>query len=258
MRLLFIGDIVGPPGVDLVGRILPALRKQEGLDLVVANAENACNGAGLTPSLFRKLRHAGVDAMTLGDHIYKRQEIIPILEDPEAPICKPANFPPTAPGRTWVEHTTAAGETWTIISVLGRLYMRAVDCPFSALDRVLDAVGPKTLVVVDVHAEATADKLLLGRYLAGRAVAVVGTHTHVPTADEQILPGGTAYITDAGMTGPHDGILGRCYEPVLFANRHFVPRSFDVSNGPARLHGVVIDVDPANRKATGIRRIVAE
>lgn len=256
MRLLFIGDIVGSPGVAFVCRALPVLIAHEGIDLVIANAENAANGSGLTPSLYRRLRSAGVDLVTLGDHIYKKAEIIATLEADEH-ICKPANFPPDAPGREFAVATARDGTSVAVLCLLGRTFMRPVDCPFHAADRVLAKLADQTrCIVVDVHAEATADKYLLGHYLKGRVSAVLGTHTHVPTADEQILPGGTAFISDVGMTGPYDSILGRRIDRVLSTTVTFVPSAFDVASGDPRLGGAIVDIDPTTGQSLGIRRIM--
>lgn len=257
MRLLFVGDIVGSPGVAVVRRAVPLLRRAEHLDLVVANAENAANGSGLTPAQYRQLRAAGVDAVTLGDHVYKKLEIADVLADPAEPAVKPANFPPSAPGKDHAVVTTADGTRVAVVSLLGRTFMRSVDCPFAAADRVLAAIPQDvSVIIVDVHAEATADKYLLAHHLKGRVSAVLGTHTHVQTADEQILPGGTAFICDVGMTGPHDSILGRRIDRVLSAAVSFVPTPFDVATGDVRLCGAAVDVDAATGKATAIRRVV--
>jgi metallophosphoesterase (TIGR00282 family) len=258
MRILFLGDIVGSPGVNFLRRALPVLLAHEKLDLVIANAENAANGSGLTAKLYRRIREAGVDLVTLGDHIYKKQEIIPTLESDDR-LCKPANFPPDAPGREFARAVARDGTPVAVLSVLGRTFMRAVDCPFRAADRVLEALaGQVRVIVVDVHAEATADKYLLGHHLKGRVSAVLGTHTHVPTADEQILPGGTAFISDVGMTGPYDSILGRRVDRVLLTTVTFVPTAFDVAEGDPRLGGAIVDVDPATGQATAIRRIMLD
>jgi metallophosphoesterase (TIGR00282 family) len=256
MRVLFIGDIVGSPGVTFVRRALPVLIAQEGIDLVIANAENAANGSGLTPNLYRRLREAGVDVVTLGDHIYKKADIIATLEKDDR-VCKPANFPPDAPGRDFAVATARDGTATAVFSLLGRTFMRSVDCPFRAADRVLASLAGQTrCIVVDVHAEATADKYLLGHHLKGRVSAVLGTHTHVPTADEQILPGGTAFISDVGMTGPYDSILGRRIDRVLYTTITFVPSAFDVATGDVRLGGAVVDIDPATGQSHAIRRIM--
>jgi metallophosphoesterase (TIGR00282 family) len=258
MRILFIGDIVGTPGVNFVRRALPPLIATEHIDVVIANAENAANGSGLTARLYRRLRMAGVDLMTLGDHIYKKQEIIPTLEQEER-LCKPANFPPDAPGRDVARALARDGTPVAVLSVLGRTFMRAVDCPFRAVDRVLERTSKEVrCIVVDVHAEATADKYLLAHHLKGRVSAVLGTHTHVPTADEQLLPGGTAFISDVGMTGPYDSILGRRVDRVLATAITFVPTAFDVAEGDPRLGGALVDVDPATGRSSAIRRIMLD
>jgi metallophosphoesterase (TIGR00282 family) len=258
MRILFLGDIVGPPGVTFVRQALPVLIVHEGVDLVIANAENAANGSGLTASLYKKLREAGIDLMTLGDHIYKKAEIIPTLQKEER-VCKPANFPPDAPGRDWAMATARDGTPVAVLSILGRTYMRSVDCPFRAADRVLAELQGKTkCIVVDVHAEATADKYLLGHHLKGRVSAVLGTHTHVQTADEQILPGGTAFLCDVGMTGPYDSILGRRVDRVLGTAITFIPSPFDVATGDSRLAGALVEIDPATGRASAIRRVMLD
>src|SRR5215470_3964641 len=258
MRILFIGDIVGHPGVTFLQRALPVLREAESIDLVIANAENAAGGSGITNKLYRKVRAAGVDLVTLGDHIYKKAEIIETLEK-DACVCRPANFPPDAPGRDFALTTAGDGTPVAALCVLGRQFMRPVDCPFRAADRVLrELEGQARVIVVDAHAEATAEKYLLGHHLKGRVSAVLGTHTHVPTADEQVLAGGTAFISDVGMTGPYDSILGRRIDRVLFTAVTFVPSAFDVAEGDPRLAGALVDVDPATGQASAIRRVMVE
>jgi len=256
MRLLLIGDIVGKPGLKLVTQALSGLRQREGLDLVIANAENSADGSGIAPSIYKKLVVAGVDCITLGDHIYRRSEICPVLEE-ESNIVKPANYPPQAPGKEWVVVKSAGGVAVAVFSLLGRVFMRPVDCPFAAADRVLAAIPAEVKIrVLDFHAEATSDKQLMARYLDGRVSAVLGTHTHVTTADEQILPGGTAFQCDVGMTGPHDGILGRRYDRVLQTTITFQPTQFDVATEDVRICGTIVDVDERTGKATSIRRRV--
>ncbi len=256
MRILFVGDIVGPPGVAFVKRALPSLIVREAIDLVIANGENAAGGTGLTPSLYRQLREAGVDVLTLGDHVYKKQEIIATLAKDDR-LCRPANFPPEAPGRDFVTTSARDGTPVAALCLLGRTFMRPVDCPFRAADRVLAALsGSARCIVVDMHAEATADKYLMGHYLKGRVSAVLGTHTHVATADEQVLPGGTAFISDVGMTGPYDSILGRRIDRVLLTTVTFVPSAFEVATEDLRLAGAVVDLDPVTGQATAIRRIM--
>jgi 2',3'-cyclic-nucleotide 2'-phosphodiesterase len=256
MRIFFIGDIVGAPGMMAIQHLLPALIAEEKIDLVIANAENAYRGSGLSPSQYRDLRAAGVDLVTLGDHIYKRQEIIATLEKEER-ICKPANYPKAAPGAEFALATARDGTPAAAVCLLGRMFMRPVDCPFQAIDRVLQALPPEVrCVVVDMHAEATGEKILMAHFLKGRVSAVLGTHTHVATADERILPEGTAFITDVGMTGPYDSILGRRIDRVLMTTTTFVPSPFDVATGDPRLAGALVDLDPATGRATHIRRLV--
>jgi metallophosphoesterase (TIGR00282 family) len=200
MRIMLIGDIVGKPGRQIVGRAVPALVERERIDLVIANAENAAGGSGITPQMYQELISAGVDCVTLGDHIYKRAEIIDVLNREEN-ILKPANFPADAPGREAAILKARDGTSVAVVSLLGRVFMRPVDCPWKAADRVLAAIPPEVkVIVIDFHGEATSDKQLMGRYLDGRVSAVLGTHTHVPTADEEILPGGTAMQCDVASS----------------------------------------------------------
>jgi hypothetical protein len=256
MRVLFIGDIVGTPGMQIVRRAVPLLRVREGLHLVVANAENASGGSGLYPNALRQLKGAGVDAITMGDHIYKKVDLVSSLQG-DHPIVKPANFPPQAPGRDHIVVKALTGESVAVLSLLGRTYMRPVDCPFQAADRVLANLPDDVrCILVDAHAEATADKYLLAHHLKGRVSAVLGTHTHVPTADEQVFPEGTAFICDVGMTGPHESILGRRAERVLSTMISFVPTPFDVATGDVRLSGAIVEINGATGRATAIRRIV--
>ena len=258
MRVLFLGDIVGPPGVTFLKEALPLVVAREGIDLVIANAENAVNGTGITPAVYRRIREAGVDLVTLGDHIYKKQDIISVLEKDDR-VCKPANFPPEAPGREYVLTTAKDGTLFAVFCLLGRTFMRSVDCPFRAADRVLEVLKEKTsCILVDIHAEATADKYLIGHHLKGRVTAVLGTHTHVQTADEQILPGGTAFLCDAGMCGPYDSILGRRIDRVLSTTMTFVPSPFDVATGDPRLAGAIVDLDSTTGRATAIRRLMVD
>jgi len=255
VRLLLIGDVVGKPGRQIISRALAGLVARERLDLVVVNAENAAGGSGLTPEIYRELMAAGVDAITLGDHIYKRREINPVLER-EANIVKPANFPPHAPGREFMIVPARNGVSVAVISLLGRVFMRPVDCPWTAADRVLAQLPPEVKVIlVDFHAEATSDKQLMARHLDGRVTAVLGTHTHVPTADEAVLPGGTAFQCDVGMTGPYDSILGRRVDRVLETTLTFNPTHFEVATGDVRLCGTIVDADSATGRALGIQRL---
>jgi metallophosphoesterase (TIGR00282 family) len=258
MRVLFLGDIVGQPGVAFVQRALPALVAAENIDFVIANAENASAGSGMTPRTYRHLRRTGVDAVTMGDHIYKKQELIPTLESDDR-ICKPANYPQEAPGRELIVAASKNGVKVAVFSLQGRTFMRSVDCPFHAADRVLSTIDADVrCIVVDVHAEATADKYLLAHYLKGRVSAVLGTHTHVPTADEQIFPEGTAFLCDAGMTGPYASVLGRRVDRVLPTTVSFIPSPFDVATEDPRLSGAIVDMDESSGKATSIRRVMVD
>ena len=255
LKILFIGDVVGSPGRKIVCQALPRLIPRWGIGLVVCNAENAAGGSGLTVRCFEELADAGVDAMTMGDHVYRKDEIFKIFERSGRAI-RPANFPPEAPGPELALVQARDGTPVAVFTVLGRTFMRPVDCPFHAADRLLEQIrGTARVVVVDIHAEATSDKQLLARYLDGRVSAVLGTHTHVATADEQILKQGTAYQTDVGMTGPHDSIIGRRYDRVLSTALTFVPAYFDVATGDPRLSATLFSVDPETGTAQSIQRV---
>lgn len=256
LKILFIGDIVGKPGRVILGKALPALVAQWQLDLVIANAENAAGGSGLNEQCFREITRAGVGVLTMGDHVYKKKEIMPLLER-HGSILKPANFPPEAPGAEYAIVPARDGTPVAVFTVLGRVFMRPVDCPFRAADRVLEAIGDQAkVIIVDMHAEATSDKQIMGRRLDGRTSAVLGTHTHVQTADETIFPAGTAYITDVGMTGPYDSILGRRVDRVSETTITFVPTFFEVATGDPRLCGVRLEIDPESGRALAIERVM--
>ena len=253
MRILFLGDIVGKPGYSAVVKHADRLRKQFALDSLIVNAENASDGSGLMPRQFQKLIDAGVDGITLGDHIYRRKEIIEILLDSDR-IVKPANYPATAPGKTWALIPVSGHQRLAIISILGRVHMRPVDCPFDALDRVLEEIGDQTnQILVDVHAEATSDKQTIARFLDGRVTAVLGTHTHVPTADARVLPGGTAFQCDVGMTGPYESIIGRDIGRVTHTTRSNEPCHFHVATEDVRMCGAIVESDD-DGKAISIER----
>jgi metallophosphoesterase (TIGR00282 family) len=255
LKILFIGDVVGSPGRKIVCQALPRLIHRWGIGLVVCNAENAAGGSGLTLRCFEELLDAGVDVMTMGDHVYRKDEIFQVFDRSDR-VLRPANFPPESPGPELALVQARDGTLAAVFTVLGRTYMRPVDCPFHAADRIIERIGGSArVIVVDVHAEATSDKQLLGRYLDGRVSAVLGTHTHVATADEQILKNGTAYQTDAGMTGPHDSILGRRYDRVLSATLTFVPSHFDVATGDPRLNSSLVTVDAETGRAQSIHRV---
>ena len=255
MRILFIGDIVGKPGYTMVCNHLDTIRAQNNVDMVIANAENSADGSGLTPKIYDKLIGAGVDGITLGDHIYRRKEIYSTLST-KSNIVKPANYPEEAPGQKLAIIGEAVGEQVAIISLMGRVFMKPVDCPYQAADKILKQI-PSTvrIILVDFHAEATSDKQLMGRYLDGRVSAVLGTHTHVPTADERILPGGTAFQCDVGMTGPYESILGRKIEAVTEATTTFRPTQFQVATQDVRLGGAIVDVNIHTGKANSIERV---
>jgi metallophosphoesterase (TIGR00282 family) len=255
LKILFIGDVVGSPGRKIVGQVLPRLIPRWGLGLVVCNAENSAGGSGLTVGCYEELLEAGVDVMTMGDHVYRKDEIFQVF-DRTGDVLRPANYPPNSPGPVLSLVTARDGTTAAVFTLVGRTFMKPADCPFRTADRILDRIGGNTRVIlVDLHAEATSEKQLLGRYLDGRVSAALGTHTHVATADEQILKHGTAYQTDVGMTGPHDSILGRRYDRVLSATLSCVPAHFDVASGDARLNGALVTVDPQTGHALAISRV---
>ncbi|HYO23517.1 MAG TPA: TIGR00282 family metallophosphoesterase [Lacipirellulaceae bacterium] len=256
MRLLFIGDIVGRPGRDIVCQAVPQLVARHKLDLVIANAENAAGGSGLTPDIYRDLIAAGVDGITLGDHCYRRREIFPVLNK-ETNIVRPANLPEEAHGSMWTTLTARDGSRVALFTMLGQLYMKPADSPFRVADRLLASIGAEVAIrFLDFHAEATGEAQMMGRYLDGRVSAVLGTHTHVPTADECILPGGTAFQCDVGMTGPFESILGRRIDRVLETRLTANPTQFDVATEDVRLCGTIVEVDSATGRATGIERVM--
>jgi metallophosphoesterase (TIGR00282 family) len=256
IKLLCIGDVVGRPGRQVVSQAVPALTKERGLDCVIANVENSAAGSGLTEVLYEKFLKYGVHLMTMGDHIYRKQEILPVLERSDC-IVRPANFPAEAVGREFAIYQTAAGPRVAVISLMGRLFIRMVaDCMFHAVDRVLAKLPRDVkIIVVDMHAEATSEKVAMGWHLDGRVSLVFGTHTHVPTADEQILPKGTAYVTDLGMSGPYDSVLGRRKDRVLRAMTTGMPAPFDVATDDPRMYGVLVVVDSETGQAKRIERI---
>lgn len=255
LRLVLIGDIVGKPGMRITCKTVPWLRSVFEVNGVIANGENAADGSGIRATDYRRLIQHGVDVITLGDHIYRKQEIIEVLGK-ERNIVRPANLPSTAPGLRWTTFTTAEGYEVAVISLLGRVFMKPVDCPFAAADRALEEIGDQAKIrLVDFHAEATSDKQLMGRHLDGRVSAVLGTHTHVTTADQQIFPRGTGFQCDVGMTGPMDGILGRKIEPVMRATLTSTPAPFQVSTGDVQLHATWVDVDPASGHCQAIGRL---
>jgi hypothetical protein len=256
MRLLIIGDIVGRPGKHVCSQVVPRLIRDLELDGVIANSENVSAGSGMTPATFKKLRHYGIDICTMGDHIYKRREIMPLLEESDR-IVRPANLPPEAKGREVAIVELRNGLKVAVFVVLGRTFMNVrSDCPFHAAERVLSGLpGDVRHVIVDVHAETTSEKVALGWHLDGRVSVIVGTHTHVPTADETVLPRGTGYITDLGMTGPHDSVLGRDKHAVVRSLVTGMPHPYNVAEQDARLNGVIVELDDATGRARSIERI---
>lgn len=256
VRLLCVGDVVGAPGRRVLREAMEVLIPQHRIDCVIVNAENAAGGSGLTAALYQKITNYGVHLITLGDHVYRRRDIIPILETSDN-IVRPANLPVVAPGKSFAICETQSGHRVAVMTVLGRLFMKTPsDCPFAAVDRVL-ALLPKDvkIVVVEIHAEVTSEKVAMGWHLNGRVSVVFGTHTHIPTADERVLSEGTAYVTDLGMTGPYDSVLGRDRDRVLRAMMTGVPNPFDVATDDPRLCGVLVTVESTTGRATAIERI---
>jgi metallophosphoesterase (TIGR00282 family) len=256
MRLLFLGDIVGRPGRRAVQAILPRLIRDERAEFVVANCENAAGGKGVDPDSAEELLDAGVDVLTSGNHIWQHPAIAQYMSENRR-LLRPENFPHGVPGSGWTVHgnrrTTARVG---VLNLIGRVFMGPADCPFRAAERVLEELGPQTAVIlVDMHGEATSEKVAMGRFLDGKVAAVVGSHTHVQTADEEVLPGGTAYLTDAGMCGPESSVLGVKTEQVLRRFLTQMPTRFEVASGPVLVQGALIDVDPATGRATAIRRV---
>jgi len=255
VRILFIGDIVGKPGRELVRRGLPTLVEHHSADLVIANAENAAAGFGITREIGDQLLGWGVDVMTSGNHIWDKKEAIDYI-GAEPRLLRPANYPAGVPGNGSYLARTADGRSAGVINVMGRVFMLAIDDPFEVVLRQIDALKTRARVIfVDFHAEATSEKIAMGWHLDGKVTAVVGTHTHVQTADERILPKGTAYLTDVGMTGPHDSIIGVEVEPALGRFRNGMPARFETASGNPRLNAVVIEADDVTGLATDIERI---
>jgi len=255
MNILFIGDIVGSPGREIIKNLLPKLKEEYKLDFVIANAENAAGGSGITPKVAQELFDYGVSVLTSGDHIWKKREIFQIIES-DTRILRPLNLPPGAPGRGLGVFKADNGVKVGVINLQGRVFMEAIECPFRTGIKAQEALSKETkVIIVDVHAEATSEKVALGWYLDGRVSGVLGTHTHIQTADEKVLPLGCAYITDVGMTGPYDSVIGRRIEDVLSRFITSVPTRFEVSSGNCQLHGVVLDIDEVTGKARSILRI---
>ena len=260
VRILYIGDIFGRPGRNIVKERLPGLVSEYAPDLILANGENAAAGFGITPKLVEELLALGIAVLTTGNHIWDKREIFPYLaEHADGPLLRPANYPPQVPGRGLYVGKTTAGLDFAVINLQGRVFMPPIDCPFRTVDDLLEMI-PETVKLrfVDMHAEATSEKLAMGWYLNGRVTAMVGTHTHVPTADVKVLPAGTAYVTDLGMTGPYESVIGVEKDTVIRKFLSQVPERFEVAKGDVRLCGVVVEADPLTGRAISIRRIDRE
>lgn len=255
MRILFLGDVVGKPGRQALTALLPSLIDRERLALVVANCENVADGAGVDAKGARALLDAGVNVLTSGNHIWRKKEVVDFVEH-ETRIVRPANFPPTAPGRGWTVCEAPDGTSIAVVNLIGRVYMDSVDCPFRAMETLLPMVRARARVtVVDMHAEATSEKAAMGWFLDGKVSAVLGSHTHVQTADNRVLPSGTAYITDVGMCGPIDSVIGIRSDLALQRFITRMPVRFQVASGSVIVQGVVVDVAPDTGRAEGIRRL---
>jgi hypothetical protein len=255
MNILFIGDIVGRPGRDLVQHGLRGLVAHHDIDLVIANAENSANGFGITRDIGRSLLEWGVEVMTSGNHIWDKKEAVDYISG-EPRLLRPANYPAGVPGRGSYVAQTGDGRAVGVINLMGRVFMVPIDDPFAVALREIEAIRHKTRIIfVDMHAEATSEKIAMGWHLDGKVTAVIGTHTHVQTADDRILPNGTAYLTDAGMTGPHDSIIGMERGPSLARFLNGMPSRFEPATGNPRLNGVVIQADEKTGRATKILRV---
>ena len=255
MKILFIGDIVGKPGRRAVSDLLPNLISEHGIDLVIANCENAAAGFGVTREVVEELFNSSVDVLTSGNHIWDKREVLEFISDYET-LLRPANYPAKVPGKGSLLMPTAAGEYVGVLNLAGRIFMQPIDCPFkTAKSKIVELREKTKIIIVDIHAEATSEKKALGWYLDGEVSAVLGTHTHVQTADDEILPQGTAYISDVGMTGPFDSVIGIIKETIIERFLTGIPNKFDVAKGDVRLQAVLLDVDTQTGKANSIERI---
>jgi len=257
-RILFIGDIVGHPGRRIVKELLPGLVGEYSPELVLANAENAAGGFGITPPLVEELLDLGIAVLTSGNHIWDKKDILPYLSDhADGRLLRPANYPGAAPGHGLYLGKTRAGLDYAVLNLQGRVFMPSIDCPFRTADALLEKIPPEVRIrIVDIHAEATSEKRAIGWYLDGRVTAVLGTHTHVPTADETVQPKGTAYITDLGMTGPYDSVIGIEKQPIIQKFLNQIPARFEVARGDVRLSAVLIEADMETGHALAIQRIL--
>jgi metallophosphoesterase (TIGR00282 family) len=255
MKILFIGDIIGRPGRELIRRGLRTLVERHDVDLVIANVENAAAGFGITKDIGDTLLELGIDVMTSGNHVWDKKEGLDYIAK-EPRLLRPLNYPPGVPGRGSCVAQTRDGRHVGVINVMGRVFMTSIDDPFAAVLREIDALKRRTpLIVVDFHAEATSEKIAMGWHLDGKVTAMIGTHTHVQTADERVLPNGTAYLTDAGMTGPHDSIIGVEKEPALARFLTGMPSKFETATGNPRLNGALVDADDRTGRAIAISRV---
>jgi hypothetical protein len=255
MKVLFIGDIVGKPGRRAVSEFVPSLISERKIDLVIANCENAAAGFGVTREIVEELYGSRIDVLTSGNHIWNKREVLEFIGDYET-LLRPANYPASTPGSGAALIPTADGEYVGVLNLAGRIFMHPIDCPFvTAKNNVAELRKKTNIIVVDIHAEATSEKRALGWYLDGEVSAVLGTHTHVQTADEEILPQGTAYISDVGMTGPFDSVIGIKKDVIIERFLTQMPNKFDVAKGDIRMQGVILDIDSISGKANSIERI---
>lgn len=255
MKILFIGDIVGKPGRRAVKELLPSLVSGHDVDMVIANCENAASGFGITREVVEELYDSHIDVLTSGNHVWDKKEVMEFIDDYES-LIRPANYPAGVPGVGSVLMPTASGQYVGVLNLAGRIFMHPVDCPFVVAKKEIERLKSRTsVIIVDIHAEATSEKRALGWYLDGEVSAVLGTHTHVQTADNEVLPNGTAYISDVGMTGPFDSVIGIKKDTIIERFLTQIPNRFDVAKNDIRLQGVVIDIDAQSGRANAIERI---
>jgi len=255
MKILFIGDIVGSPGRRAVKELVPKIVKKEKIDFVIGNAENAAGGSGITPDIAEELFSYGLDVITSGDHIWKKKEIVEAL-DVEDRLLRPANYPPGARGKGWGVYKTESGAKVGVINLVGRVFMECVECPFKVGRDLVEKLSKETpVIIVDMHAEATSEKIALVWYLDGMVSAIFGTHTHVQTADERIYPKGTAFICDVGMVGPHDSVIGRKAEQIITRFITGLPTRFEMAEENVQLNGAIVTIDEKTGKALEIKRV---
>ncbi len=251
LRVLFVGDVIGRPGRRTLRELLPQLRKELDINLVIANGENAAGGFGLTRSVVEEILGVGVDVITTGNHVWDKKEVMELLRSDEYPILRPYNYPSRVPGRGYL-----ILDSIVVVNLQGRIFMDPIDCPFTCMEEILMLIASENKpIFVDFHAEATSEKLAFAYYFDGKVSAVVGTHTHVPTADERVLPNGTAYITDVGMTGPMNSIIGMDPDKVIKRFLTGIPVKLEVAKGETVLQGVVVEIDLSSRRALSISRI---